>query len=245
MGQARIQPRLGRRIPLDLTFDDSTGKSLNSESLFRGRPVILHLVYYECPMLCKLAGDGLLRGLEGLDLDAGEAFDIVTLSFDPTEGVELSARAKEKALLQYNRPAAATGWHFLSGDEASIRRLTDAVGFYPVWDSTTDQYAHPSGVFVLTPDGVVSRYLSGIDFRARDLRLALVEASAGQIGSVSDQLLMLCYQYDPTTGRYGLAIMSAMRAAGITTVIVLVGGIWLMLCKERKKRRTLEGEVST
>jgi protein SCO1/2 len=244
MGQARIEPRLGSHIPLHLTFEDSTGKTLELASLFRGRPVILHLVYFECPMLCKLAGDGLLRGLKGLDLNAGEAFDIVTLSFDPNEGVALSTRAKEMALAQYARQAAAAGWHFLSGDEKSIKQLTDAVGFFPVWDSATEQYAHPSGVFILTPEGVISRYLSGIDFRARDLRLALLEASAGQIGSVSDQLLMLCYQYDPTTGKYGLAIISAMRAAGITTVVVLVGGIWMMLRKEWKQRSALEEEVS-
>jgi protein SCO1/2 len=243
MGQARIEPRLGQRVPLDLAFRDSSGDALSLEQIFRGRPVILHLVYYECPMLCKLAGDGLLRGLSGLDLEVGEAFDVVTLSFDPTEGVDLAARAEKVALELYGRHGATRGWHFLSGERSAIERLTDAVGFYPVWDSATEQYAHPSGIFVFTPDGVVSRYLSGTSFRSRDLRLAVMEASTGAVASLSDQLLMLCYQYDPTTGRYGLAIISVMRVAGIATVALLLGGILAMLRKERRKWSQSSDEI--
>jgi protein SCO1/2 len=236
MGQARIEPRLGEFVPLDLVFQTSTGEPVRLSEVLRGRPVILHLVYYECPMLCKLSGGGLIRGLKGLEFDVGREFDVITLSFDPREGVELAARAKDLALTEYSRPGASEGWHFLAGDARNIGRLTDAVGFYPAWDDATGQFAHPSGVFVLTPDGMISRYLSGIHFRSRDVRLALVEASAGSVGSVSDQLLMLCYQYDPTTGRYGVAIMAAIRASGAATVITLVSAIVLMLRRERRKR---------
>jgi protein SCO1/2 len=236
MGQARIEPQLGNRVPLEIQFRDSSGATVRLDRLFRERPVILHLVYYQCPMLCKLAGDGLLQGLAGLDFNIGDEFDVVTLSFDPNEGVELAAKAKHLALERYGRRGASEGWHFLSGEEEAIGRLTSVVGFHPVWDTATQQFAHPSGVFVLTPGGVVSCYLSGIDFRSRDLELALIEASLGKIGSFSDQLLMLCYEYDPTTGRYGLAIMTGLRAAGIATFAILVGGIWAMLRRERRRQ---------
>jgi protein SCO1 len=160
---------------------------------------------------------------------------VITLSFDPREGAELASRARRLALDRYDRPTATDGWHFLTGDAKNIRRLTDAVGFQAVWDDATGQFAHPAGIFVLTSDGMISRYLSGIEFRPRDLRLAVVEASEGRLGSVSDQLLMLCYQYDPTTGRYGFAIISALRASSLVTVALLLSAIVVMIRRDRRR----------
>lgn len=239
MGQAAIDPRLGERVPLDLLFLDAAGQTVTLRQVMQNRVVILHLVYYQCPMLCRLSSDGLLDGLDRLDLDVGSDFDVITLSFDPREGPELSSRARRLALARYARSTAEDGWHFLTGEAESIRRLTDAVGFQAVWDDATGQYAHPAGIFVLTPDGMISRYVSGIEFRPRDLRLAVVEASEGRLGSVSDQLLMLCYEYDPTTGKYGFAIMTAMRASGLFTVALLASAIVVMVRRERRKRAVI------
>jgi len=240
-----ITPKFGDKLPLDLALIDAEGKPARLGDLFDGKPVILHLVYYECPMLCKLSADGLLSTLSTLSLKPGDDFTIVTISFDPREGPTLSARARDLAITRFDegeRNAVENGWHFLTGDEASIKAVTDAVGFRYVYDDSTKQYAHASGIFVLTPAGTISRYLGGINYSPRDLRFAIVEASDGKVGTITDQVLMLCYMYDPTVGRYGFAIMTVMRVAGLLTVATLATAIITMIRRER--RRDTVGQAS-
>jgi protein SCO1/2 len=237
--QVGVSPVLGARVPLDLEFVDADGQRVRLGDMFGDRPVILHLVYYQCPMLCKLSSDGLLRALQTLSLKPGQDFSIVTLSFDPREGPELSARAREMAIERCGRERVERGWQFLTGEESAIRQLCRAVGFRYAWDEATAQYAHATGVFVLAPDGTISRFLSGVEFSPRDLRLALVEASEGKIGTAADQVLLMCYMYDPTTGKYGLAIITAIRAAGIATVGILAASIITMLRRERQRNMSV------
>ncbi len=233
--QVGITPKFGQQLPLDVEFVDADGKAIRLGRCFAGRPVILHLVYYECPMLCKLSSDGLLSSLSTLSLKPGEDFMIVTLSFDPREGPGLSTRARELAITRCGADAVEKGWRFLTGDQPDIAAVTNAVGFRYVYDENTKQYAHASGIFVLAPDGTVSRYLGGINYSPRDLRFAIVEASNGKVGTVADQVLMLCYMYDPTVGKYGLAIMTVIRAAGVLTVVVLAASIVMMVRRERRR----------
>jgi protein SCO1/2 len=233
----KISPPLGAKLPLDLSFIDADGHTARLGDSFGERPVILHLVYYECPMLCKLSSDGLLRALSTLSLKPGQDFSIVTVSFDPREGPELSARAREMAIERAGREAVDSGWDFFTGDEETIAKLCEAVGFRYMVDEKSGQFAHASGVFILTPDGTLSRYLSGVQFSPRDLRLALVEASAGKVGSAADQVMLMCYMYDPITGKYGLAVITILRAAGVATVGALGLGIFMMLRRERSVAR--------
>jgi protein SCO1/2 len=242
--QVGVAPRLGDRVPLDAEFTDADGRRVKLADLLGQRPVILHLVYYECPMLCKLSSDGLLRALETLSLKPGQDFAVVTLSFDPREGPELSVRAREMAIARYGREPVERGWTFLTGDAASIAQVCESVGFRYVWDKATGQYAHAAGVFILAPDGTISRFLSGVEFSPRDLRLAIVEASAGRVGTTADQVLLMCYMYDPTTGKYGFAVMTAIRAAGVATVGVLAASILVMLRHERRQKDTLTPALS-
>jgi protein SCO1 len=232
-----IKPRLGEKLPLDTEFVDSNGNKVRLGDCFSDRPVILHLVYYECPMLCRLSSDGLLGTISTLSLKPGQDFSIVTLSFDPDEGPELSTRARKMAAARCGEEAVERGWRFLTGEEAAIKQVTDAVGFRYMYDDATKQYAHASGIFVITPDGTISRYLGGINYPPRDLRFALVEASDGKIGTVVDQAMLLCYMYDPTVGKYGLAIMSVMRISGVITVVTLAVAIITMIRRERRNRR--------
>ena len=235
-------------MPLDATFRDSNGHTLALRDLFDDshRPVILHLVYFECPMLCRLAGDGLLASLSSLSLKLGADYRVVTISFDPREGPELAARAKQMAPTRLGADratdaAVADAWHFLTGDEQQIRRVCDAVGFHYAYDEARGQYVHASGVFLLTPDGRLSRFLSGVDFSPRDLRLGLVDASASKIGTATDQLMLLCYMYDPTAGKYGFAIFTALRIGGGMTVAALAGFIVVMLRRERRHASAAAG----
>jgi protein SCO1/2 len=232
--QIAIAPPLGSKLPLELIFVDADGRARRLSDSFGNRPVILHLVYYECPMLCKLSSDGLLRALSTLSLKPGQDFSIVTVSFDPREGPELSARARALAMERAGREAVDAGWQFLTGDKRAIDELCGSVGFRYLHDEKTGQYAHASGVFILTPDGTLSRYLSGVQFSPRDLRLSLVEASAGKIGGAADQVMLMCYMYDPITGKYGLAIMRALRAAGVATVGAMGLGIFVMVRREKR-----------
>jgi protein SCO1/2 len=236
IGRVGIAPKLGQELPLETSFVDADGKTIELGDCFQsGRPVILHLVYYECPMLCKLSSDGLLSTLSTLSLTQGEDFSIVTLSFDPREGPELSARARKLATQRVGREAVENGWRFLTGEEESIAAVTQAAGFRYTWDEASRQYAHAAGIFVLTPDGKISRYLGGIDYSPRDLRLAIVEASAGKVGTFGDQVKLLCYMYDPTVGKYGFAIMSLIRFAGLATVGGLATAIVVMVRRERQR----------
>jgi len=224
---------LDRQVPLDLPFADEQGRRVRLGDFFGTQPVVLALVYYDCPMLCTLVLNSLASTLSVLSLDPGKDFEIVAVSFDPREKPPLAAAKKAAYLERYRRPAAAAGWHFLTGDQESIDRLTKAVGFRYVWDDGLKQFAHPTGIIVLTPQGRPARYLFGVEYGPRDLRLAIVEASAGTIGTPVDQLLLYCYHYDPETGRYGFLVMRAVRIAGTATVLALVSFIYLMVRRER------------
>jgi protein SCO1/2 len=235
--QVGITPVLGTQVPLDAAFVDADGKEVRLGDFLGDRPVILHLVYYECPMLCRLSSDGVMAGVEMLLLQPGEDYSIVTLSFDPREGPELSARARNMARERIGAAPVDKGWHFLTGNEAAIAEVCRAVGFHYAWDEKTAQYAHAAGVFVFTPEGTLSRFLSGVEFSPRDLRLALVEASDNKIGTAADQVMLMCYMYDPTTGKYGLAIITAIRVAGVVTVGAMAASIFVMVRRERRSSK--------
>ena len=220
-------------LPLDTPLRDEQGRGVQLGDYFGKRPVVLVFAYYNCPMLCTLAINGLSSALNVLSLNPGVDFEIVTISIDPRDTPTSAAAKKTTYLDRYKRSGAAAGWHFLIADQPSIDRLTRAAGFRYAWDAETRQFAHPTGIIVLTPDGRMARYLFGIEYGPRDLRLAIVEASAGRVGSPVDALLLYCYHYDPMTGRYGLAIMRAMRIAGAATVLALGGFIFVMLRRER------------
>lgn len=234
-----IDQKLNAQVPLDLVFRDESGRAVALREYFGERPVILSLVYYECPMLCTLILNGLLRSLRALSFTAGREFIVLTVSFDPREGPELAAAKKRAYVRSYGRSEAERGWHFLTGEEAAIRRLTEAVGFRYAFDAETGQFAHASGIMVLTPQGRVARYFYGIEYAPRDLRLGLVEAAQGKIGSPVDQLLLYCYHYDPKTGRYSMLIMNVLRLAGAATVLALGGFMLAMFRRERRKKRAL------
>jgi protein SCO1/2 len=199
--------------------------------------VVLAFVYYDCPLLCMQVLNALASALDVLSLQPGKDFEVVTISFDPREKPALAAAKKEASLQRYRRPGAGAAWHFLTGDQTSIERATRAAGFRFVWDERLKQFAHPTGIIVLTPDGRVARYLFGIEYGPRDLRLAIVDASAGKVGSPIDSFLLYCYHYDPMTGRYGLVIMRAIRVAGAATVLALGTFIVVMVRRERRARR--------
>ncbi len=228
---------LGASLPLDLAFRDEGGRTIRLGEYFGGKPVVLSLNYYGCTMLCTVTLNGLAAALNVITLDAGKEFQIITVSFDHTETPEMAAAKKKTFLTRYQRPTAAAGWHFLTGDAPAIDALTNAVGFRYAWDAETRQFAHPSGVVVVTPEGRIARYMYGIEYAPRDLRLALVEASAGRIGSSVDQLLLYCYRYDPVTGKYGALIMRIVRLGGILTVLSMGAFILIMRRKEKAAAR--------
>ena len=225
--------RLGEQVPLDLTFRDEAGRPVSLRSLFRGRAVVLSLVYYECPMLCTLTLNGLGSALSVLTFDVGKDFDVVTVSFEPKETPALAAAKKKAYLARYRRPGAEEGWHFLTGDAPAIAALTSAVGFRYAWDAETRQYAHPAGLVVLTPDGRIARYMYGVEYAPRDLRLALVEASQRRIGNPVDTVLLYCYRYDPTRGRYAASVLRLVRLGGVVTVLGLAAFVMISLRRER------------
>jgi protein SCO1/2 len=229
--------RLDAQVPLDLTFRDEAGRPVELAEYFRGKPVILVLAYYRCPQLCNEVLNGLVRAMLDMTLDVGKDFDVLTVSFDPRETPELAAAKKATYMERYGRPGAEAGWHFLTGDEGPIRRLTEAVGFRYRYDAANDQFAHASGIMVLTPAGKVSRYFYDIRYNPRDLRLGLVEASANKIGTPADRVLLFCFHYDPEQGRYGPVIMNFVRLGGLLTVLgigSLVGVLWRRGRRERR-----------
>ena len=221
-------------LPLDAEFRDESGRTVRLGAFFGGKPVALAFVYYDCPMLCSMVMGSITSSLNTISLDAGRDFEVVMVSFDPRETPALAAKTKAEYLRRYDRPGAAEGWHFLTGDQPSIAQVTKAAGFRYTWDEETGQFAHPAGLVVLTPDGRLSRYLFGLDYSPRDLRLALVEASEGRIGNAVDAALLYCYHYDPTTGRYGLVVMRLVRIAGAATVLALGAFILVMVRRDRQ-----------
>jgi protein SCO1/2 len=225
--------RLDEQVPLDLSFRDESGRAVALSGYFGRRPVILVPVYYSCTTLCPILLDGLARSLRPVSLEMGKDFDIVTVSINPREGPSEAAAKKAQALQRYARAGGEAGWHFLTGEQGAIQRLTRAIGFRYVYDAKTDQYAHAAGIVILTPQGRTARYFYGIDLSPRDLRLGLVEAADGTIGSPMDQVLLLCYHYDPLTGRYGLVIMNVIRLAGLATVLAVGAFIVVMVRRDR------------
>jgi len=222
-----INQKMGAQIPLDLPFKDESGREVELRQYF-GKPVILALVYYQCPSLCNLVLNGLVRSVKNLDLTAGEQYQVIAVSFDPREIPSMAAAKKETYLEQLypkdpqRQAAAAQGWHFLTGQETSSKALADAVGFRYVYDEMTNQYAHSSAIMILTPGGRIARYFYGIEYPPRDVRLGLVEASNEKIGTPTDQVLLYCFHYDPATGKYALVIMNVLRLAALITLGALV-----------------------
>jgi protein SCO1/2 len=230
-----IDQKPNAQVPLGLEFNDETGATVKLGQYFGKRPVVLALVYYGCPMLCTQVLNGLAGSLQGVSFTAGQEYEVVVVSFDPGETPAMAADRKKHFAKRYLRDPDVNSIHFLTGREASVKALTGAVGFRYAWDVQTAQFAHPAAITVLTNDGRVSRYLYGVEFAPRDLKLALVEASEGRIGSIVEQAMLFCYHYDPERGKYGFVIMNIVRAAGALTVL-LIGG-WIVLSLRREKRQ--------
>lgn len=237
-----IEQKLNEQVPLDAVFTDENGKSVKLGDYFgKGRPVILALVYFECPMLCNEVLNGLTGSLKSLSLNAGQDFDVVAISFDARENdkPELAKNKKEGYLKRYGRPETAHGWHFLTGTQSEIDKVTQAVGFNYVYDEATEQFAHAGGIMIMTPDGKLSRYLYGIDYAPKDIKFALMESAENKIGSLTEQLMLYCYHYDPSTGKYGLAIMNVIRLGGIITLIGL-GAMFFIFWQRGKAKSELK-----
>jgi len=234
--------RLDAQVPLDLVFRDEAGQAVGLGNYFGGRPVILVLAYYRCPMLCTMVLNGLVRGLMDVPFDVGKEFNIVTVSFDPRETPALAANKKKTYVERYGRPGAAEGWHFLTGEEDAINRLTDAVGFRYIYDPKHDQFAHASGIMILTPKGRIARYFYDVAYSPRDLRLGLVEAAENKIGSPADQILLFCFHYDPAEGKYGPVIMNFVRLGGVLTILGLGTFLAILWRRELMSRLRLSGE---
>ncbi len=236
LDEVGIEQKLEAQVPLELEFVDASGERVALRELVNDKPVVLSLVYYECPMLCTMILNGLLKALNVMEFDVGDEFEVITVSFDPKETPAIAAAKKASYIAQYAREGAERGWYFLTGEESNIRRLADAVGFNYKFDEQRDQYVHASGIMVLTPEGKVSRYAYGIEYSPRDLKLSLMEAADRKIGSPVDQFLLYCYHYDPTTGKYGVAIMNVIRVVGGLTVALLVAFIFISLRRDRRKK---------
>lgn len=232
--QIGFDQNINERLPLDARFRDEQGRDVRLGDFFGKRPVVLAFVYYDCPMLCTQVLSAMTSTLGVLSLNPGTDFELVLVSFDPREKPELAAKKKAEYLARYKRPGTENGWHFLTGEEPAIKQVTHAAGFRYVWDNDTQQFAHPTGIIVVTPDGRLARYLFGIEYGPRDLRLAMLEASDGKVGTVADSLLLYCYHYDPMTGRYGLVVMRALRIAGAATVLLIGGFIVVMVRREQR-----------
>jgi protein SCO1 len=229
--------KLNSQVPLDLNFRDEHNNGVTLRQLMDGKPVILTLVYYQCPMLCTEVLNGTLNSLKEVPLDMGKDFEVITVSIDPTERSILADAKHTMYAGLYGRSGAVAGWHFLTGDEPQIKQLAASVGFRYAYDPVSKQFAHASGIVVLTPEGRVSRYLFGIHYAPRDIRLALIEASSEKIGSpVEDAVLLYCYHYDPTTGKYGMVIANVLRAGAAITILVLGLAIFLMFRGEKRRK---------
>ena len=236
LARVGIDQRIGEQIPLDLPFTDENGKAVRLGDYFGKRPVILALVYYECPMLCTQVLNGLVSALGVMSFEPGREFDVVAVSFNPKEGPGLALQKKAAYMERYKRPHTADGWHFLTGTEASIRELTKAVGFRYELDEKVQQYAHGAAIELLTPKGKLARYYYGIEYSPRDIRLGIIEAAEERVGSVFDQVLLLCFHYDPSTGKYGATVLGLVRLGGVLTVAAFVAFLVVSLRQERTRK---------
>ena len=229
-----IEQKLDSQLPLEARFTDESGQQVRFGQYFHGKPVILALVYYRCPMLCNLVLNGVVSSLQKISLEPGQDFEVVALSFDPNETPDLAKAKRENYLRKYNRPANDDGWHFLTGQESAIKQVTDAVGFGYRWDPRQKQWAHASAILVLTPEGRTSRYFYGVAYKSRDLRLGLVDASNHRIGNLADEITLYCYHYDPKNGKYGFAIVNSLRVVGCATALGLAGFIIVSIRRDKK-----------
>ena len=232
-----IDQRLNHQLPLDLPFVDENGKDVRLGDFFGKRPVLLALVYYECPMLCTQVLNGVTGALKAISFDVGKDFDVVAVSINPREGPGLAAQKKQAYVERYGRPQTAPGWHFLTGREENIQTLAAAVGFRYAYDEEIKQYAHGAGVELITPKGVIARYFYGIEYSPRDIRLGVIEASEERIGSPIDSVLLLCYHYDPTTGKYGAAAIRLVRIGAVLTIAAFGTFLFVSLRRERTTGR--------
>jgi len=237
-----INQKMGAQIPLDLPFADESGRDVTLRQYF-DKPVILALVYYQCPSLCNMVLNGVLSSVKRLDMTAGKQYEVIAVSFDPRETPQMAAAKKQTYIKDYQRQGAEQGWHFLTAPETSSKALATAVGFRYVYDAMTNQYAHSSAIIVLTPAGRVARYFYGIQYPSRDVRLGLVEASSEQIGTPTDQVLLYCFHYDPTTGKYALVIMNVLRLAALITLGVLLTFMFVMFRRDFRAAHLQRGNT--
>src|ERR1700732_3887335 len=228
-----IEQHLEEQIP-NLTFRDETGRAVRLGDYFGKRPMILNLVYYQCPMLCGEVLSGLESALRVLKFDVGKEFDVLTVSFDPGEPPAMATKKKAEFLKRYERPGAAGGWHFLTGPQESIDALTRAAGFQYQYDAKTGQFAHATAIMVLTPEGKIAQYYYGVEYAPKDLRLGLIQASENKIGNLADQVLLYCYHYDPTTGKYGAIIARVLQLSAFATILIM--GIFMTVLIRRGSR---------
>jgi len=235
--EIRFEQKLNQPLPLDVAFADESGRRVLLREYFGARPVIIAMVYFECPLLCTQLLNGLTQALKPVSLNPGSDFEVLVISIDPNEGSELAARKKAAYMGAYSRPGTESGWHFLTGDAAAIREVSNAIGYRYVYDPGSRQFAHASGIVVLTPEGTISRYFFGIEYSPRDVRLGLVEASSGKIGNLADQVLLYCYAYNAIEGKYGFAIVTALRTFGLLTVCCVAGFIFVQMRRERRSVR--------
>ena len=231
-----IDQNLNGQIPLDLMFRNEEGKTVALGSYFGNKPVILSLVYYRCPMLCTQVLNGMVQTFKTINFTAGKEFEVVTVSIDPTEPYSLAVSKKDQYIEEYGRAGVGDGWHFLTGDQESITQLAKAVGFRYVYDEKTKQFAHASGIMVATPGGKLARYLYGIEYPAKDLTFSLMEASENRIGSAVNQLLLLCYHYDPLTGKYGVVVLNLLRGGGVVAILLVGGFMYVNFRRDRRKK---------
>jgi len=234
-----IEQHLDGQVPPDLTFVDDTGRAVKLGDYFGQKPLILNLVYYNCPMLCGEELTGLSSAMKVVKFDIGKEFEILTVSFNPKETPTLAAAKKQEYVKRYGRPNAAAGWHFLTGSAESINALNKAVGFQYQYDKSKNQYAHATAIMVLTPQGRISRYFYGVEFPPKDLRLGLVEASQGKIGNAVDEVLLYCYHYDPAAGKYGAVINNILKLGGAATIVLLGALILILIRLDRAAQRSV------
>lgn len=230
-----IDQKLDAQVPPDLVFHDEMGRDVRLGDYFGKRPMVLALVYFKCPALCTMVLNDLTKAMNSMKMNCGEQFDILTVSFDPNETPTLAQEKKDQYIRAYRRPHAEEGWHFLTGSQASIASLTKTVGFRYAWDPKYQQYAHASGLIILTPQGKTSRYFYGIDYAPSDLELSLAEASQGKETSVADQILLFCFHYDPSTGKYSLMVTRLIQVGGVLTMLILGSYMFWSFRRDRKR----------
>jgi protein SCO1/2 len=233
-----FEPPLNAHLPLDLPFQDEAGRNVQLREYFTQKPVLLALVYYGCPMLCNQTEQGVVGALRMLSFNPGRDYEVVFVSFDPRESPDMAAHKKESAMAHFRRPETASGWHFLTGSKESIDALTKGANFRYSFDEKSNLFAHAAGIMLVTPDGRISRYFYGVEYPARDVRLGLVDASAGKIGTPIDRALLFCYQYDPTSARYSASILKIIRLGGVLTILGLVAGMLIFRRRDVAAART-------